>query len=88
MDFNQRFREKLSNSRFCYAKEGGQGFVDKSECTCDRVNNPCQAILDSEKFHDSLKGLEYGDFEHRDKLIEKINPELKDSQWYKDNVKE
>jgi hypothetical protein len=79
----------MEESRFCYAKEGGQGFVHKSKCTCDKKNNPCQAIKDSDRFHEAFKGIAYEDLpKYRKEIIDKIKPEFKDSQWYKDNVVE
>lgn len=83
----KKLMKRFENARFCYAKAGGQGFVDKSECICTK-ENPCQAKLDSERFHNAFEEMSYGDFNKRKEILEKIKPEFENSQWYKDNVVE
>lgn len=83
--FLERIRERFDNSCFCYAKPGGQGFVNKSECICSK-ECPCQAKLDAERFHEAFNGMPYGDIRTRNEIIKEIKPDFKDSQWYKDNV--
>lgn len=83
---NKRLKEAITNSRFCYAKDGGQGFVLKEDCACG--NKCCEEYKDQEKFRGYLKDMEYGDYKKRAEIIEKIKPEFKDSKWWKDNVVE
>lgn len=83
----RKLAKKMEESRFCYAKDGGQGFVHQSECTCTK-ENPCQAIIDKERFHKALEGLEYDDVKGRNEIVQQIKSEFKGSQWWKDNVVE
>ena len=78
----------MEHSIFCYAKEGGQGFVDKSECTCTN-DCPCQARIDRDRFHEEFKDMSFEEsLKYRDEIIERLKPEFKDSKWWKDNVHE
>ncbi|MFS0905655.1 hypothetical protein AB3N02_21665 [Priestia aryabhattai] len=80
-----KIRETINNSRFCYDKDGGQGFVHKSKCTCTK-DNPCQSMLDKQRFNEAMRNVEYGDVKRRDEIVKQIKPEFKDSKWWKDNV--
>lgn len=81
MDISKQMKEM----KFCYAKEDGQGYVHKSRCTCTK-ECPCQATIDKSRFHDALKDIDIGDIESRNKIIQEIKPEFKNSQWWRDNV--
>ena len=93
-DFTKRLREATKNATFCYAKEGGQGFVQKENCTC-RENDLCHSLQDAERFHkrfhEMRQELGYGqDFgiKERNEIIKIIKPEFADSVWWKNNVVE
>jgi len=43
----------VKENKFCYAKEGGQGYVNKSKCTCTK-ENPCQAIVNRDRHKDNI----------------------------------
>lgn len=78
--------KRMEESRFCYAREGKQGFVHMSKCTCTK-DNPCQAKIDADRFHEAFKDIKYEDLpKYRKEIIEKLKPEFNDSQWWKDNV--
>ncbi|WP_142383488.1 hypothetical protein [Bacillus sp. T33-2] len=87
MSFSKRVREKIESVTFCYAKEGGEGFVYKEKCACG-TDKCCQAIQDKERFHQRFNELSmvYGDFSKRDEIIKIIKPEFENSKWWKDNV--
>lgn len=86
MNFNERLREQMSNVVFCYAKDGGQGFVNKNECCSIESEKCCQAYKDREKFFKYMQEVEYGDFKKLSEIKRQIKHEFKDSQWWKDNV--
>lgn len=90
-NFTKRLREVVENATFCYAKEGGQGFVKKEECTCFG-SHPCQATQDRERFQKRFEELGYGhgevNLQKRNEIIAIIKPEFADSEWWKNNVKE
>ncbi|MNG28633.1 hypothetical protein D3C84_1139190 [compost metagenome] len=79
-------RKRIAESTFCYAKEGGQGFINKSKCTCDKETNPCQAIIDRDRFLEAFEDMEHSDSKRRSEIIKEIKSEFKDSKWFKDNV--
>jgi hypothetical protein len=83
----KRIMKRFEDARFCYGRAGGQGHVDKSECTCTQ-DHPCQAKIDKDRFHEAFKSVSYGDINARQKVLKKIKTEFKGSQWYKDNVRE
>ncbi len=85
-------KKKIEESKFCHAKEGGEGLVHKSKCTCTR-ENPCQAKIDRKRFHEAFEDLESADIKSiseivkiRNEIVERIKTEFEDSQWWKDNV--
>lgn len=93
-DFTKRIREQMANSRFCYAKEGGQGFVQKENCTC-RESELCHSLQDAERFSNRFdemrQELGYGEdfgIKERNEIIKIIKPEFADSAWWKNNVVE
>lgn len=81
--------KRFENSRYCYAKPGGQGFVPKEECTCGE-NKCCQAFKDYERFHKRFNEIdrEYDGEISIKTIIQRLKPEFEDSQWWKDNIKE
>lgn len=97
MGIFDKLSNQIENSKFCYAKDGGNGYVDKAECTCNR---DCQACQDMNNFHRRFNevgkemGYKYPEtfeeckqaIEMRAEIINIIKPEFKDSKWYKDNV--
>lgn len=88
MDILHKINEFIENSKFCYAKVGGQGYVDKKDCTCKEDRN-CQAYLDRMKFLSYFKDIPYEEIpKHRNRILNEIKEEFKDSQWFKDNVKQ
>lgn len=81
-------RKIVEESRFCRAKEGGEGYVPKAECVCTK-ENPCSSILDRERFHKNFENMSIEDvIAKRDELLQIIKPEFEGSQWYRDNVDE
>lgn len=93
-------RENIGKSVFCHAKAGGEGFALKEECQCYRTGQvSCQAKEDRDFFHaqfEKMDGLtddmSYNErmihiLRGRDELIENLPEELKERQWFKDNVK-
>jgi hypothetical protein len=76
---------KFENIIFCYGKDGGQGYVNKSECSCTS-ENPCQEMIDANRYIEAFKDIRYGDVEARDEMIKKLKPEFKDSKWWENNV--
>ena len=94
MGFSENLRKLIENSRFCYARDGGEGFVDKNECPCDS-NRTCHAYQDKKRFGERFEevgkdlGYEYPEvIKVRKEILETIKPEFEDSQWFKDNVVE
>lgn len=89
-EFTKRIREIMKNSTFCYAKPNGEGFADKDECECRMKGEwNCQAIKDRNKFHSYFEGLKYEEIPFKRKeIIKQVPKEIKESQWYKDNVEE
>jgi hypothetical protein len=83
MDIIGIFRD----TKFCYAREGGQGYVKMFDCTCDKRCNPCQAVKDKNRFYKKYEELEKI-FQTREDIIKMLKPEFEDSQWFKDNIKE
>ena len=80
-------RERIGKSAFCYAKSGGQGFVDKKECECFIKGGCCQAVIDKNKFHSYFEGMSMEESaKNRNRIIKEIEEEFKDSQWFNDNV--
>lgn len=77
----------IEDYTFCYAKEGGQGFIHKDQCKCGigAENKCCDEVKDRMRFI-----LRFNDFadtdKNRNEVIQIIKPEFKDSKWWKDNV--
>lgn len=88
VEFNRSSLKEMSDARYCYGKEGGQGFVAKSECTCTD-ECPCQGKVDSKRFLESFKREEVdGSIKERVGIIAKIKPDFSDSKWWRDNIVE
>lgn len=85
----REIRRIMSLSTFCYAKKGGQGFKLKSECKCtcellDKVN--CQAYKDKCYFEMKYNEMALKNMS-RDEILSVLKEDMKDSQWFKDNVR-
>lgn len=91
-DFTKRLREATKNVTFCYAKEGGQGFVQKENCTC-RGSELCHSLQDAERFRNQFDEMrqELGyeknfGIKERNEIVKIIKPEFVESAWWKNNV--
>lgn len=84
-NLHDEIRKKLDRATFCYAKDGGQGFLDIDECSCGHIKC-CQELKDSQRFHLRYKEIE-GELTRRE-IIQTIKPEFEDSKWWKDNIVE
>jgi len=87
-----RITEKLAefvvNSKFCYGKEKGEGFINKDKCKCNGNLNNCKAYQDKVKFLSYFDGLTMKEVAcNHSEIIEEIKVEFKESQWFKGNVK-
>lgn len=93
-------QENIGKSVFCHAKSGGEGFTLKEECQCYCAGrSPCQAEEDKNFFHaqfEKMDGLTdemtYDErmmhmLRGRAELIDNLPEDLKQRQWFKDNVK-
>lgn len=93
-------QENVGKSVFCHAKAGGEGFAlkEKCQCYCDGQTS-CQAKEDKDFFHaqfEKMDGLTddmpcdermIHMLRGRAELIENLPEDLKERQWFKDNVK-
>lgn len=87
MSISELIIKAVENHKFCYARKGGEGFVDKHECICTK-DKPCQSILDRRRFVEAFKDIKTEDLpKYRNEVLQKISPEFEDSEWWKDNVK-
>lgn len=86
MSFSKRIREKMESVTFCYAREGGAGFIEKENCECGK-EKCCQALKDHERFIQRFDDFFNSELS-RDEIIKIIKPEFKDSKWWKENVTE
>lgn len=89
-DMFNRILDRVEQSIFCYSKSGGVGFALKTECECHcNKTLDCQAYIDKMNFHSFFEGIPNEKLPfYRDRIIEEIKDEFKDSQWWKDNVVE
>ncbi|WP_405101597.1 hypothetical protein [Oceanobacillus sp. FSL H7-0719] len=78
--------KEMRDLKFCYAKEGGQGYTHKSKCVCDKENILCQAGKDANKFHEACKDIKHDNVKHRNEIVKELKSQFKDSKWWKDNV--
>lgn len=100
-DISKMISQLVENSVFCVDKDGGEGYVEKANCSCYNAGEKCcQAYYDKEQFHKYFKeaigfDLEVGNYNDymkqvskvRKGVIEKAEKELNDSKWFKDNVR-
>ena len=88
MNMLENIRKIMKESKFCYAKEGGAGYDSREKCVCTK-ENPCEAILDRDRFHKNFEGMNMDEImTNRSKILKSIESEYEDSQWYRDNVDE
>lgn len=88
MDGVDDILKMIQESKFCYQKAYGEGYVRKSDCTCT-ATNPCQAIIDKSRFHqlfDEIEESENGNNITRREIIQKMKPEFKESIWWIENI--
>lgn len=88
MNFRERMKE-ITDYTFCYAKEGGAGFIHKDQCKCGigAENKCCDEKKDHQRFVDRFNDFADTD-KTRNEIIQIIKPEFKDSQWWRNNVVE
>lgn len=97
--FTERLLDAMERSTFCYAKPGGQGAVLNAECPCFLAKKECcQAKKDKDAFMTAFDQLDekYKDKSYderakimlaeREEIIAGLPEELKERQWFKDNV--
>lgn len=101
-DVFKKMLEMVEKSVYCYEKDGGEGYVDKVDCKCFNDGESficCQAFIDKEKFHsyfseaiDMNPNEDYNGYMQqvsivRPEILKKAEVEMKDSKWFKDNIK-
>lgn len=80
------FMQLLENSCFCEAKDGGRGYVNKSECKCfNDKEHQCQAYQDREAFHNLHTELSAKDLTRREIMIV-AKERFGESKWFQENV--
>ncbi|WJV20781.1 hypothetical protein QU593_10225 [Rossellomorea marisflavi] len=86
--FNERLRNMAGKYIFCYGKDGGQGFTEKSNCMCEfnEINKDrCKSFKDREEFLDRYLELEAQGLTWYE-IMQKLRFEFKENHWFKNNI--
>ncbi|WP_442636522.1 hypothetical protein [Rossellomorea marisflavi] len=87
-NFNERLRKMVGKSTFCYGKDGGQGFTDKSKCVCEFnwINkDSCRSFKDREKILDRYSDLKAQGLTWFE-IMQKLRVEFRDNHWFQNNI--